>query len=70
MVGEPALQIMRRHPGAPAHFQQLGQVEAVNRNDDEGKCQIGEAAKLGPEHRSVLILQGVIKHPVPFIEQH
>src|SRR5574337_11552 len=70
MVAEPALQVVRGHPRAPAQFEQLRQVEAVDRDDDEGEREVGEAAELGPEHRLVLVLQRVVEGAVPVVEQH
>ena len=70
LVGQPAVDVMHRHPGAPAHFQQLRQIEAVDRDHDEAKRQVGEAPQLAPEHRRVLVLQRVVKHAVPLVEQH
>ena len=66
---QPALQVMARHPGTPAHFQQLRQVELVNSDDDIGERQIGEAPQLRPEHVGLLVLQRVIKELVPLVEQ-
>ena len=70
VLGQPALQVVVRHPGAPAQLQQLGQVELVDRNDDEAKRQVGEAAQLRPEHGGLLVLQRVVKHAVPVVDQH
>ena len=70
MVGQPALEVVRCHPGAPAHFEQLRQVKAIHSNDDEGKRQVGEAPQLRPENWLVFVLQCVIKHAIPLIEQH
>ena len=70
VVAQPALQVLRRHPGAPAHFQQLCQVELVDRDDDEGEGQVGKAPQLLPEHGLVLVLQRVVEHPVPLVQQH
>ena len=68
MVGQPALEVVRGHPGAPPHLQQLGQVELVHRDDDEAKRQVGKAPKLRPEHRRILVLQRVVKHAVPVVD--
>ena len=70
MIAKPALQVVAGHPGAPAQLQQLGQVELVNRNDDEAKRQVGKAPQLGPEHVGLLVLQGIVEQLVPVIEQH
>ena len=70
MVGQPALQVVPRHPGAPAHLQQLGQVKLVHRNDDESEGQVGEPPQLGPEYLGVLVLQRVVEQLVPVVEQH
>ena len=69
MVVQPALQVLAGHPGAPAHLQQLRQVELVDRHDDAGEGQQGETAQLLPENRLVLVLQGVIEDAVPVVEQ-
>ena len=70
IVAQPALQILPRHPGPPVHLQQLREVKLVDRDDDESKCQVAEAAQLLPEHHLVLVLQRVVEHAVPVVEQH
>ena len=70
VVGQPALQVVVGHPAAPAQLEHLGQVEAVNRNEDEGKGQVAKAQQFAPEDGFVLVLQGVVKHPVPVVDQH
>ena len=70
VVAQPALQVLRGHPGAPAHLQQLRQVELVDRDDDEGEGQGGKTPQLLPEHGLVFVLQRVVEHPVPLVQQH
>ena len=70
LVGQPAPQVVVGHPGPPAHLQQLRQVELVHRDDDEAKRQVGEAPQLRPEDISLLVLQCVVEHPVPVVDQH
>ncbi len=61
---------MGGHPVAPAQLEQLRQVEAVDRDDDEREGEVGEAAQLAPEDRLVLVLQRVVEAAVPLVEQH
>ena len=70
VAAEPAVHQVARHPGAPAQLQQLGQVEAVDGDDDEDHGQVGEAPQLCQKHRLVLVLQRVEEDPVPFVQQH
>ena len=70
LVRGPARQKVARHPGAPPYFKQLGQVKTVDRHHNESTGQHAEHFELFPEHRFVVVLQGVIKHPVPVIQQH
>ena len=70
LVGQPLLQVLVCHPGAPAQRQQLRQIEGVDRGDDEGQRQIEESPQLLPEDRRVFFLQGVVEHPPPFVQQH
>ncbi|EWS64068.1 hypothetical protein Y695_02692 [Hydrogenophaga sp. T4] len=70
LVGEPAVEVVRRHPGAPFQLQQLGEVEAVDRDDDEAEREVGEAPELAPEHGGVLVLQRVVEHAVPLVDEY
>ena len=69
VVGEPALQVVVRHPRPPAQLQQLGQIKAVHRHQDEAGGQPGKHAELVPKHLGVALLQRVVKHAVPVVEQ-
>ena len=70
VVPQPLVQVGARHPGAPAQVQQLRDVELVHRKDDGNHRQPGEAHHLLPEHGHVLVLQRVVEHVVPLVEQH
>jgi hypothetical protein len=70
LAAEPALHHMRGHPGAPADLEQLGQVEAVDRDQDVAESETGEARELLPEHLGILVLQRVVEDPVPLVDQH
>ena len=43
LVRHPFAQVVVGHPGAPAHLEQLRQVELVDRDDDEAERKVGEA---------------------------
>ena len=70
IVPQPLVQVVARHPGTPAQVQQLRDVELVHRQDDGDHRQPAEAGHLAPEHLDILVLQGVVEHVVPLVEQH
>ena len=67
---QPALQVVPGHPRAPAHLQQLREVEPVDGDDDVAERQVREAQQLGPEHSLVALLQCVVEQAVPLVHQH
>ena len=67
---QPALLHIGRQPAAPVQLQQLGEVKLVDRDHDVDQRQPGKPPQLLPEHIGLLVLQSVIEHPVPLIEQN
>ncbi|MNV42151.1 hypothetical protein D3C71_1338130 [compost metagenome] len=58
------------HPAPPVHLQALCQVNFKHRQYDENQRQIGKAPQLRLEYRVIFILQRVVKHLVPLVDQH
>ena len=70
LVGQPAVHEAGRPPGPPAHFQQLGQVELVDRNHDVATGQPCKAPQLLPERTGILVLQRIVEQAVPVGDEH
>ena len=70
LMRHPLVQVVVGHPGAPAHFEQLGQVELVDRDHDKAESQVREPPELLPEHGRILLLERVVKQAVPVVKHH
>lgn len=70
LVRQPLPHELFRHPAPPAHLEPLGEVDLVDRQHDKNQRQIGKAPQLRLEHRVVFVLQRIVEHLVPLVDQH
>ena len=65
---EPPAEQLVGHPLAPAHLQQLVEIQPIHRGDDEGRRQSREDQQLMAEGSRIAGLQAVVEGAVPAVE--
>ncbi len=69
-VGEPVIEIDASQPAPPADLQPLIEIELVDSDQNQDGGQHAEITELVDEDVPVAILQRVVEHVVPGVEQH
>ncbi len=70
LVAEPVVHEAVGHPGTPAHLQHHGVVLPGNGRHDKEAGDPGKADQQRLEGGVVMLLQRVVEHAVPLVEQH
>ena len=67
-AGEPMIEILPRHPPAPADLKPLIEIELIHRKHDIGGRQHAEEQQLVHECIPVALLQRIVEAVVPLVE--